>query len=246
MDKLEFPRFGSKAWIKTRMRIGYTPSRESIDKFLFKNKHLLIGDVLDVGGTKNMKSGLFDLNKLINQQNINVKYLNIDSSSNPDFLCSAEEIPVSDDLFDVIIFSETLEHLENPTKVLNEIFRVLKPEGKLIMTTPFMFRLHHVPGIPYDFQRWTKYKISRELFNVGFGELTTVTELNNAFVLILDVIYQLVDHIKFLKFRAFIGIILIPMKILILDFLSIKLKSSDYLNSFSTHYGTIAIKPKDK
>ena len=124
----------------------------------------------------------------------------------------------------------------------NELFRVLKPEGKLIMTIPFMFRLHHT----YDFQRWTKYKISRELFSVGFRESTTVTELNNAFVLILDVIYQLVDHIKFLKLRAFIGITLIPMKILILDFLSIKLKSSDYLNSFSTHYGIIAIKPKDK
>ena len=242
MDLLEFPRFGSKAWIKTRLRIGYTPARECVDKFLFRNKHFLIGDVLDVGGTKIIKSGLFDLNKLVNHQKINIKYLNIDSSTNPDFLSSAEEIPVSDNLFDAIIFSETLEHLENPTKVLREIFRVLKPGGKLIMTTPFMFHLH---GAPNDFQRWTKYKISRELVNIGFGESLSVVELDNAFVLILDILYQLIDSIKFLKFRSFIGIILIPFKILVLDFLSMKFLNSNYLKSFSTHYGSIAIKSKN-
>ena len=241
MDKLEFPRFGSKAWIKTRLRIGYTPSRESVDKFLFRNKNLLIGDVLDVGGTKSIKSGLFNLNKLINQDKNNIKYLNIDSSTNPDFLCSAEEIPVSDNSFDAIIFSETLEHLENPTKALSEIFRVLKPEGKLIMTTPFMFHLH---GAPYDFQRWTKYKISKELINVGFREKALILPLDNAFVVILDIVYQLIDSIKFLKFRSFIGIVLIPIKILVLDFLSTKFLNSNYLKSFSTHYGTIAIKSK--
>ena len=122
--------------------------------------------MLDIGGIKSIKSGLFDLNKLINQQKINIKYLNINSSTNPDFLTSAEGIPVSDNLFNTIIFSKNLEHLDNPNKVLSEIFRVLKPLGKLIMTIAFMFNLHEAPN---DFQRWTKYKISRELVNIGLG-----------------------------------------------------------------------------
>lgn len=38
--------------------------------------------------------------------------------------------------FDVVISSETLEHLENPSHFFREVYRVLKPKGYLIMSTP--------------------------------------------------------------------------------------------------------------
>ena len=48
-----------------------------------------------------------------------------------------EKLPFDKESFDKIIFLEVFEHLyTNPLFTLNEIRRVLKKEGKLIMTTP--------------------------------------------------------------------------------------------------------------
>jgi len=38
--------------------------------------------------------------------------------------------------FDVVISSETIEHLENPKFFMSEAFRILKPGGIFILTTP--------------------------------------------------------------------------------------------------------------
>ena len=46
---------------------------------------------------------------------------------------SAEDLPFGDKLFDVVILGDVLEHVNNETKSLNEIHRVLKPKGKLFL-----------------------------------------------------------------------------------------------------------------
>lgn len=38
--------------------------------------------------------------------------------------------------FDVVICSEVIEHLENPRAVFRTLFRLLKPDGSLVLTTP--------------------------------------------------------------------------------------------------------------
>lgn len=41
-----------------------------------------------------------------------------------------------DDSFDIVLTSDTLEHVPDPSKALKEIYRVLKPSGKHIFTVP--------------------------------------------------------------------------------------------------------------
>ena len=48
----------------------------------------------------------------------------------------AEDVPFSDEMFDVVIASELLEHVYDPQDVLKEAWRVLKPGGLLIGTVP--------------------------------------------------------------------------------------------------------------
>lgn len=47
------------------------------------------------------------------------------------------KLPAKDELFDVVLCCEVLEHMDiDPMFMLSEVNRVLKPGGKLIMTTP--------------------------------------------------------------------------------------------------------------
>jgi SAM-dependent methyltransferase len=61
------------------------------------------------------------------------------------FNIESDRFPYDDGSFDVVIFCEIMEHLLNdPCAVLREIRRVLKPGGKLILTTPNVARLENV------------------------------------------------------------------------------------------------------
>ena len=47
-----------------------------------------------------------------------------------------EPTPLADASFDAIVSAEVIEHLENPRAVFREFRRLLKPNGKLLLTTP--------------------------------------------------------------------------------------------------------------
>lgn len=47
-----------------------------------------------------------------------------------------QNFPFTDDSFDIVYCGEVIEHLFNPDHLLKEIYRVLKPGGKCIITTP--------------------------------------------------------------------------------------------------------------
>ena len=94
-------------------------------------------------------TNLIELLKMTDNQ---VKYVNIDPSTNPDYLYEGSNIPVESNSFDSVICSEVLEHVRNPTSILKEAFRVLKPGGLMFICVPFIFRIHPDPD---DFGRYT-------------------------------------------------------------------------------------------
>lgn len=47
-------------------------------------------------------------------------------------------LPYGDSTFDVVIHSDTLEHIKNPVHALTECRRVLKPDGALCFTVPMI------------------------------------------------------------------------------------------------------------
>jgi SAM-dependent methyltransferase len=51
----------------------------------------------------------------------------------------AHFLPFMNESFRQVCLFEVIEHLENPTASLKEIHRTLKPEGKVIITTPNLF-----------------------------------------------------------------------------------------------------------
>jgi ubiquinone/menaquinone biosynthesis C-methylase UbiE len=47
-----------------------------------------------------------------------------------------ENLPYSDDYFDVVYHKSVLEHLYSPDRIMQETYRVLKPGGRIIVLTP--------------------------------------------------------------------------------------------------------------
>ncbi|MCX7880079.1 MAG: class I SAM-dependent methyltransferase [Ignavibacteria bacterium] len=52
-------------------------------------------------------------------------------------------LPFKDNSFDCVVCSEVLEHLHKPLEFLNEILRVTKNNGKIILTTPYKEKIRY-------------------------------------------------------------------------------------------------------
>jgi len=74
-----------------------------------------------------------------------VKTLDIDINSGADIvadLCVNNQHIIPDSSFDIVVCTEVLEHTLQPFDAVNEIERILKPNGICIVTTPCNFRIH--------------------------------------------------------------------------------------------------------
>jgi SAM-dependent methyltransferase len=80
---------------------------------------------------------------------LNVDILDYD---NVDIICDIHSLPFKDKSIDAVLNIAVLEHVKSPQLVLNEIYRVLKPGGKVFSVVPFMQPFHASPN---DFQRYT-------------------------------------------------------------------------------------------
>lgn len=73
--------------------------------------------------------------------------------------------PVTDRSFDSLFCHSVLEHTPEPWKAFDEFHRILKNDGILILSVPFIFYVH---GAPYDFFRFTKYGVVDLAKKAGF------------------------------------------------------------------------------
>ncbi len=74
----------------------------------------------------------------------------------------AQNLPFSDNSFDIVIATAIIEHLDFPIKMLKEAHRVLKPEGVIVLTTlnPFFEKIA-------DFIGQMEKEIHQTTFNLG-------------------------------------------------------------------------------
>lgn len=110
------------------------------------------------------KGILFDLTNRGFSQNINVQGHHLNNLQLG--LAKAENLPFDNNTQDLILNSFLLDRLDDPTKGLQEMYRVLKPDGKLILITPLNFS---------KAKHWKTYyppvKTSHILNKIGFNIL---------------------------------------------------------------------------
>lgn len=87
-----------------------------------------------------------------------------------DYVSDATAIPAPDGEFDAVLCTEMLEHHPEPIKVVNELARILKPGGTLLLTAPLGSGIHQEP---YHFYGgYTPYWYERFLTEAGFEQIT--------------------------------------------------------------------------
>jgi SAM-dependent methyltransferase len=117
-----------------------------------------------------------------------------------DFECELHNIPKDDNTYDAVVLTQVLEHVPDPEAALAEICRVMKPNGKLLLSAPLNGPLH---GEPWHYFQFTHYGLDQLAQKTGF-KIDEIEKIGGAFWLIgkrLPVAFK-----KFLKqydpFRA--------------------------------------------
>jgi len=90
------------------------------------------------------------------------------SNEDIDVYYDGKTLPFGENEFDSVFSSEVFEHVFNLDEILDELRRVLKPGGKMLITLPFVWDEHE---IPYDFARYTSFGITHILQQKGFHVL---------------------------------------------------------------------------
>ena len=63
-----------------------------------------------------------------------------------DMVCDVTDMnPIPDESIGLVLNCESLEHIQHPQKAIDEIYRVLRPDGLLILTTVMHFKIHRTP-----------------------------------------------------------------------------------------------------
>jgi SAM-dependent methyltransferase len=157
----------------------FQPDRYLLDKQIRKFSHYIKGKVLDVGAGEVDRYGkYFKFNE----------YIKMDPrhGDKVDLVGSADNIPLNSESIDSIVCTQVFEHLENPQKSAEEIYRVLKKDGYALLTVPQWNELHEEP---YDFFRYTKFGLKSMFEKAGF-EIVEIDQRGGYYSLIAQMIIR--------------------------------------------------------
>lgn len=86
-----------------------------------------------------------------------IKTLDIDAASKPDYvadICEQNSETLPENSFDIVLLTDVLEHVCQPFDAINEVLRILKPEGLVLFSSPLNCRIH---GPVPDCWRFTEF-----------------------------------------------------------------------------------------
>lgn len=90
---------------------------------------------------------------LVNDPDLQVIETDIAFAPRTQVICDCHDLPFDDASLDAVVAQAVLEHVVDPIRCVDEIFRVLKPGGLIVTDTPFIQQVH---GREFDFTRFTR------------------------------------------------------------------------------------------
>jgi ubiquinone/menaquinone biosynthesis C-methylase UbiE len=133
--------------------------------------------------------------------------------SNPkiEFICtSTETLPIADNSFDGAFVNEVLEHVTDEVGALRELYRVIRPEGHLVIMSPnrgFPFECHGARigrlelRYPVPILPWLPSKLSQRFMNARNywpGEMRALVMQQGFSVVSIDFVWPVLDLYRWL------------------------------------------------
>jgi SAM-dependent methyltransferase len=138
--------------------------RRYIHKHIINSLPILKGKVLDVG------CGQMPYKEMITSDSAQYIGLDIESTEiydnyKPDLTWDGVSMKIEDGSIDNVLLTEVLEHCPDPSVTIREIHRVLKKNGHVVFSVPYVWYLHESP---WDFYRYTPYSLKHLFEKNGF------------------------------------------------------------------------------
>lgn len=169
------------------------------------------GSLLDVGCGRKPYRSLFNVESYIGMDIENEGHDH--SNEDIDVYYDGNQFPFDDNTFDAIITNQVFEHVFNPDTFLKEMHRVLKLNGKLLLTVPFVWDEHEQPN---DFARYSSFGLKYEIEKNGFKIAKQSKSVND-----IRVIFQLLNMYIFKKLKSENKYVNVIISVLFISWLNI-------------------------
>lgn len=174
--------------------------RSLLEQLLYKHASRLSGNIIDIG-SKNRRydslfSGTITAVDLVPNAELKVVYGDVEKG-----------LPFPDNSFDGAICIEIFQYLDNYMKAAEEIRRVLKPGGSIIVVMPLVYADHQ------DNIRFTKKFITEKL-----RPLFTSVEYHtfgNAYTVVGDILHRKIAPTRSRLLRGLIYLLALPYWLLL-------------------------------
>ena len=171
---------------------NYSPLR--IYQIIECNNQYLNGQSLEFGASidpkKNFSSVVGGKSKF--------HYSNLDNFKNNKIipLDLTKKLKIKSNKYNNILIFNVLEHINDSSNTFKEMKRILKKNGKFIVSTPFLYQVH---GAPQDYFRFTKAFFLEKLKENGFKKIKIKCLGYGPFVACFSIIYSYIKYLPLIN-----------------------------------------------
>lgn len=195
--------------------------RKNINSFI--EKYATEGKTLDIGSNRAPYSKYFP-----NRVGLDVRPM-----GGVDIVGDAHDLHmIANEEFDCILCTEVLEHLHTPEKAVDEMHRILKTGGTLVLTTRFVYPIHSVK----DYYRYTQCGLEHLLRRFEIIELKSEANTIETLAILCQRIGLQCETLYLKPFRLFWLMIakVIPLFSFILTKQYSEVSNKNEINNFMT------------
>lgn len=109
--------------------------------------------VIDVGGATPFQKNMAKYKPLF--EGVDYKTMDYSPAFKPDIVGDIHHMPFADAEIEAIVCNAVLEHVHDPIRAVEEIHRVLKPGGKVLLWIPFLYPYHSHSSEYGDYWRFS-------------------------------------------------------------------------------------------